>query len=467
VKGLSIRWRLTLWYGAVLFAVLTVSDVAIYFLLRHYLLVLTDAALKEELTELANEVGRARVVRELPGELGIRFASHEGYEFQVRTEGGESVFRSDGLGAAGLPRRTTTGGASAFETLTPEVIGHARLGSRVASGPAGPLVVQATVSLAPNDRALRELLTVLLTTGPLALAGALGGGYLLARKALAPVGQMAATAADITASQLDRRLAASNADDELGQLARTLNDMIERLERSFSEVRRFTADAAHELRTPLSMMRTAAEVALRSPRSPEQDGRVLEDQLEEIERLTRLVSQLLFLSREDVGLPTGPREAVYLDEVVREVAGHMQVMAEEKAVSLEVLSGGSRVVRGDRDRLRQLLFNLLDNAIKYTPPGGRVSVRDVSSNGTAAIVVSDTGIGIPAEHLPHVFERFYRVDPARGTEGGTGLGLSICRSIAEAHQGRLEIESEAGRGTRVMLSLPAPGNESDNEMEIT
>jgi heavy metal sensor kinase len=455
VKGLSIRWRLTLWYGAVLSAVLMASDVSIYFLLRHYLLVLTDAAIKEELTELVNEVGRSKDIRELPGELGVRFASHEGYEFQVRTESEENVFRSNGLGAAGLPPRITSGDAPAFETLTPEVIGHARLGSRIARGPTGPLVVQAAVSLAPNDRALRELLAVLLTTGPLALAGALGGGYLLARKALAPVGHMAATAAEITASQLDRRLAATNPDDELGQLARTLNDMIQRLERSFAEVRRFTADAAHELRTPLSMMRTAAEVALRSPRSPEQDGRVLEDLLEEIERLTRLVSQLLFLCREDGGFPTGPRGAVQLDEVVREVAGHMQVMAEEKAVSLDVDCVHSRIVEGDQDRLRQLLFNLLDNAIKYTPAGGRVSVRDISSNGSAEIVVSDTGIGIPTEHLPHVFERFYRVDPARGMEGGTGLGLSICRSITEAHQGRLLVESEVGRGTSVTLSLPA------------
>ena len=319
------------------------------------------------------------------------------------------------------------------------------------------------MSLAPNDRALRELLAVLLTTGPIALAAALGGGYLLARKALAPVGQMAANAAEITASQLDRRIAASNPDDELGQLARMLNDMIERLERSFSEVRRFTADAAHELRTPLSVMRTMAEVALRSPRSPEQDGRVLEDLLEEIEWLTRLVSQLLFLCREDVGLATGPRQAVCLDEVVREVAGHMQVLADEKAVSLEVHFCGLRTVQGDRDRLRQVLFNLLDNAIKYTPPGGTVSVRDVSSNDTAQVVVSDTGIGIAAEHLAHVFERFYRVDPARGTEGGTGLGLSICRSITEAHQGRLVIESEPGQGTTVTLSLPVASSESDKQ----
>jgi len=170
--------------------------------------------------------------------------------------------------------------------------------------------------------------------------------------------------------------------------------------------------------------------------------------------LSRLVSQLLFLCREDVGLPTGSRGAVRLDEVVREVAGHMQVMAQEKAVTLEVDCSRPCVVQGDHDRLRQLFFNLLDNAIKYTPPCGKVSVRDESSNGRVQVVVTDTGIGIPPEHLPHVFDRFYRVDPARGAEGGTGLGLAICRSIVDAHQGRLDVESTAGQGTTVILSLP-------------
>ncbi len=238
MKSLSIRWSLTLWYGVVLSAVLACSDLAIYFLLRHYLLVLSDAALKEELTELVDEVGRARSQSELPGELGLRFASHEGYEFQVRTESGESVFRSDGLGKGGFPAGRTVGPFPAFETISLEGIGHARVGCTQAHSPAGPLLVKVAISLAPNDRALRELLTVLLTTGPLALAGALGGGYLLARKALAPVDQMAATAAEITASRLDRRLSSIDRDDELGRLARTLNDMIERLERSFAEVRR-------------------------------------------------------------------------------------------------------------------------------------------------------------------------------------------------------------------------------------
>jgi two-component system, OmpR family, heavy metal sensor histidine kinase CusS len=453
MKRLSIRWRLTLWYGVVLSAIVVSSDISIYFLLRHYLLVLTDGALREEMTELAEEVGRAKKFGDLPAELGIRFASHEGYEFQVTTSEGESVFRSDGLKGGGLPLAKHSARIPIYETLVAETVGHARLAYRAARGPTGPLVVEVAVSLAPNDRALRELLAVLLTIGPLALTCALGGGYLLARKALAPVDHMAATAAEITASRLHRRLEARNPDDELGRLARTLNDMIERLERSFAEVRRFTADAAHELRTPLSMMRTTAEVALRAPRSPEQDGQVLEDLLEEVERLSRLVSQLLFLCREDVGLQTGPRRAVRLDEVVCEVVGHMQIMAQEKAVTLEVDCSRPCVVQGDQDRLRQLFFNLLDNAIKHTPPGGVVRVRDGSSNGRAEIVVADTGVGIPTEHLSHVFDRFYRVDPARGAEGGTGLGLSICRSITDAHQGRLHIESLEGQGTTVTFSL--------------
>ena len=459
----SIRWRLTLWYGAVLSTILVGTDVAIYLLMHHHLLILTDAALTEELVELGDEVGRAESLDDLPQELALRFARHEGYEFQVRTVGGESVFRSDRLGRGGLPvaRLDQESREPNYRTITVKPVGEGRLASQVVRGPAGPLVVQAAVSLDPNAEALRELVAVLLTTGPLAMAGALVGGYLLARKALAPVDRMVATAAEITATRLDRRLEGDQSDDELGRLGKTLNGMIERLERSFGEVRRFTADAAHELRTPLSMMRTAAEVALRSPRSPEQDGRVLEDLLEEIERLTRLVTQLLFLCREDAGLPTGPRRAVRLDEVTREVAGHMQVLAREKAVSLKVDCCATCVVEGDEDRLRQLLFNLLDNAIKYASPGGAVGVHGEVSDGRAKVVVADTGVGIPPKHLPHVFERFYRVDPARSEEGGTGLGLSICRSIAEAHRGRLEIESSAGRGTTVTLLLPKLSGEPE------
>jgi heavy metal sensor kinase len=464
VRRLSIRWRLTLWYGAVLAAILVGFSGAVYLLMHHHLLALTDAALTEESADLAADVGRCKSPADFPRELGLRYASHEGYEFQVSTDGGVSLFRSDGLSPQGLPffRPTTAPDRPVFRTVVLGRLGHWRIASRRVPHPTYPTVVQAAVSLTPNDQAQRELIAVLLLAGPLALAGALGAGYLLARKALAPVDRMVATAQEITATRLDRRLDAPVSHDELGRLATTLNDMISRLERSFEEVRRFTADAAHELRTPLATMRTEAEVALRSPRSPEQDGRVLENLLEEIDRLTRLVSQLLFLCREDAGIGSGRFRPVRLDELVREVGDHMEAAAREKGVDLKVDPPAPSRVSGDADRLRQLFFNLFDNAIKYTPSGGTITVGSGSTNGPAqvSIFVADTGIGIPAAHLPRIFDRFYRVDPSRSPEtDGTGLGLAICRSITEAHGGRIEIDSTEGRGTSVKLSLPGLSEE--------
>jgi heavy metal sensor kinase len=266
---------------------------------------------------------------------------------------------------------------------------------------------------------------------------------------------MVADADQITASRLDRRLDIPNPNDELGRLGATLNGMIGRLERSFEEIRRFTADAAHELRTPLTVMRNVAEVALRSPRQPEQYCRVISDMLEEVERLTRLAEQLLFLCREDAGLIPLAATRMQLDDLVRDAAEHMSVVAAAKGLTLEWGRLAACPIRGDADQLRRLLFNLLDNAIKFTPAGKIVRVALEQSEGEARIVVEDTGIGIPAEHLPHVFKRFYRVDPARGQEmDGTGLGLAIGRSIAEAHGGHLTIESTVGQGTRVTVAVP-------------
>ena len=253
-------------------------------------------------------------------------------------------------------------------------------------------------------------------------------GLLVGAKALSPVDRMAATAAEITATRLDRRLAEPETLDELGHLAHTFNTMISRLQRSFDEVRRFTADAAHELRTPLAVMRTEAEVALRSQRSPDRDARVLENLLEEIERLSRLVSQLLFLCREDTGigveqLPAGSARR----PGARRRRAHGGRWPERRGWICAPDLPDACEIKGDPDRLRQLFFNLLDNAIKYTPPGGRVTVEAEPSHGQVRVTVTDTGIGIPGEHLPHVFERFYRVDSSRSPEtDGNGLGLAIC-----------------------------------------
>jgi two-component system, OmpR family, heavy metal sensor histidine kinase CusS len=465
MKGLSIRWRLTLWYGLVLGIVLIVFGGAVYVAMRHALLARTDVALDGELDEISEDVQAAKDWTKLSEQLKRRFARHEMYEFQVSQVNGQPFFQSDRL----KPRRLRVPSVSSslkhldFETVrlgTDNVslgsLGNLRVMSALVSGPAGPVVVQTATSIASIDQELAELLTILLLAGPLALVCALGGGYMLARTALAPVDRMVQTADQITATRLDQRIDITRTDDELGRLARTLNGMIARLERSFEEIRRFTADAAHELRTPIAVLRNEAEVALRKPREPEQYRLILEDQLEELERLSRLVERLLFLCREDAGLVPKSRELVRLDEVVKVVAEQMRVVAEQKALRLEAGRVVPCQVKGDADQLHRLLFNLLDNAIKFTPATGTVTVETTCVNAEVSLVITDSGVGIPTEHLPHVFKRFYRVDPARGWEvSGAGLGLAIARSIAEAHGGSIAMESTVGEGTRVIVTLPA------------
>jgi two-component system, OmpR family, heavy metal sensor histidine kinase CusS len=453
----SIRLRLTLWYGAVLATILVAFSASVYLLMRHNLLALTDAGLAEELSELADEIGTVTS----PGSIGPRYAQqaqHEGYEFQVTSPDGRVLFRSDRLGAGSLPTAGPGPGQEEtnYTSLRLDGLGKLRVATRRVSLPSGTYWLQVGTSLGSFDDALRKLLTIFLITGPLAVGGTLWVGYLLARKALAPVDRMVAAAAEITATRLDRRLDVPPTHDELARLAETFNGMFERLEGSFGRIRRFTADAAHELRTPLTVIRTSSEVALRSPRSPEGDRRVLEDIVDEADRLGRLVAQLLFLCREDDGGGGARREdVVALDDVAREVADLMQAPASDKSVSLCVEDLDPCVVRGDGDRLRQLVINLIDNAVKYTPPGGRVTVRGELDRGHVRVEVMDTGCGIPEEHLKQVFDRFYRIDSSRSraTEG-TGLGLAICRSIVEGHHGRIWIQSEVGRGTRAIFELP-------------
>jgi heavy metal sensor kinase len=323
--------------------------------------------------------------------------------------------------------------------------------------------VQVARSLAGFDHESEELLLTMLVTGPLTLLVAVGGGYFLARRALAPVEQLRRRTREITADRLDRRLPVANPGDELGRLAQTVNDMIGRLERSFAEVRRFTADASHELRTPLTAIRTEAEVALGRDDLPPGQRQLLGSVLEECARLTRLTDQLLALAREDAGVAPGAREPVDLAALVAGVAETMRPVAEVKGVRLRADLAGPVPVRGDPARLRQVCYNLADNAIKYTTAGGEVEFRVESRGGCGVVTVRDTGEGIPPEHLPRVFDRFYRVDRARSREqGGTGLGLSIARSIVTAHGGRIELTSTPGQGTTCTVTLPVtPGTDGE------
>jgi heavy metal sensor kinase len=318
------------------------------------------------------------------------------------------------------------------------------------------------------DRELGQLLVVLLTAVPVALLLAGGAGYFLSRQALTPLAQLHRLTREITAERLDRRLPVLHPGDELGRLTQTINAMIGRLERSFTEVRRFTADAAHELRTPLTAIRTEAEVSLVKPLSVAEHQQLLGSILEECERLARLTEQLLMLAREDAGVGRTVREPLDLAALVHSVVETMRPLAEARGLQLRNDCPGPLYIQGDEVRLRQVFYNLLDNAIKCTPAGGTIEARLGRRDQAVVAVLRDTGIGIPPEHLPHVFVRFYRVDRARSrADGGTGLGLSIVQSIVTAHGGQIDLASAPGLGTTCTVTLPEMPELSEGEKRYT
>lgn len=459
MQWLSIRWRLTLWFGGVFALSLVIFSVVVYMSFARDLLGEVDRALDVELAEMSQEIERAPTEAVLQEQLQKNFGEIKAYELQVIRSDGSTFFSTPRV----RDRQFNVEQASSIEIqretarLKESPLPPFRVASRRAVGPVGQFVVQAAEPLEGYRHNLTELLLVLVALVPAVLAVALAAGYFLARSALAPVDRLTSAAEGITASQLDRRVDVPPVDDELGRLARTFNNMIAGLQKSFEEMRRFTADAAHELRTPLAVLKTEAEVALRQPRSPEAYREVLQAQLVEIERLTRLANQLLYLCREDSGLQPMTATPVRVDEFLPRLCEQLQVVAEARGVSLECGQVAAMTISSDPDRLRRLFFNLLDNALKYTPEGGRVrlSAGLREKGDEVEVLVEDNGIGIAPEHHAHLFERFFRVDPSRSRiNEGTGLGLAICRSIVEAHRGRIEIDSSPGKGTRVRVVLP-------------
>jgi heavy metal sensor kinase len=299
-------------------------------------------------------------------------------------------------------------------------------------------------------------LLVLLVSLPAALAVALGGGWFLAGRALQPVEAITLAARRIAAGDLAQRLTVAHSPDEIGRLAATFNDMIARLETSFRQVRQFSADASHELRTPLTVMKGETELALRRSRPAEDYRLVLESSLEEIDRMARIVDELLFLSRADLGEVQIESLPVRLDALVEDIQRQAVILGQEQAVHVVVGAVEPIQVQGDELRLRELLLNLVDNAVKYSRPGGKVEIALARDGTMARLSVADQGIGIPADAQARIFNRFYRTDDARAhAKKGTGLGLSICKWIAEAHHGRIEVQGTVGQGSKFTVILPA------------
>ena len=304
------------------------------------------------------------------------------------------------------------------------------------------------------EQQLGEILVVLVLGLPLIVGLAGVGGYVLARRALAPIDHLGAEARRITAERLHERLSVPNAKDEIGRLATVINDTLARLELSFDQLRRFTADASHELRTPLSVIRGIGEMNLRETRTPAEYKDAMGSMLEEVDRLTRLVDTLLRLSRADAGTMRLSREAVDLGQVTRDVVASLGILAEERQQRVNVDSVEHVVVHVDRLVLSDAITNVVDNAIKYSPGGSTIDVSVHRDGDHATVAVADQGPGIPAEHRERIFDRFYRIDEGRSREmGGTGLGLAIARWAVEINGGHISVDS-TGRGSVFRIVIP-------------
>ena len=467
----NIRFKLTLWYIVLLGIILTSFSTFLYLTLSRSLYNGIDVKIKSIAEVIASssmnpysQYSFSTLDRMLKDSFSLRPVTKF---IQVLDESGRIGKKSDNLQNFQLPisiraLKNASQGSITFETT--KAFGKYPLrmvtvpviqGRRVIN------IVQVATSLEEVEEALKTLLLILWITVPSALGFASLGGLFLANKALKPVDEITKTARMITSSSLNQRIKLKKTKDEIGRLAETFNDMISRLGRSFKQIRQFSADASHELRTPLTILKGEIEVGLRKRRRPEEYRKILDSNLEEVNHMTQIVDDLLFLSKADMGEIHLKKNRINLTGLISEVGTQVKVIAMAKNIRVHISNDSGVAVIGDRLRLRELLLNLVDNGVKYTPEGGEMRISVERDDGRVKLCVLDNGIGIAPEDQPHIFDRFFRVDKARSREaGGSGLGLSICKWIVEAHGGEISVESGVGKGSIFTVTLPlAPPDE--------
>lgn len=459
----TLRGRLVLWYTGILSAMLALLGATSLMMLDHSLRQNIDDSLNSVARAIAESVRRPSFY---PPSLEDTLESMLGPElaerfFQLLDPFGRPDPRIAPLGRRRLPLsaealRNAERGEATMETveLRPKADQSFRLLTwPVVRNNATVNIVQVAMSLENVEATRSRFLLVLLILAPVALAGAALGGWFLARRALSPVDAMVEAARRIEAEDLTKRIPAGSSDDELGRLAAVLNDMLARLEQSFDTVRRFSADAAHELRTPLTILKGEIEVALSSSQAPAEIRQTLGSCLEEVERLNSLVEDLLLMARMEGNALSAAPTPVNLAQVLEDVAPALSELAARAGNNCTVAAHPPVWIEGYDSLLFRLVFNLAENAIKYTPAGGKIDVALRQHNGAAVLAVRDNGPGIAADALEHIFDRFYRSDPAREGDG-TGLGLALARSIVQLHQGKITVSSRPGEGSLFQVSLP-------------
>lgn len=466
---MSIRTRLTLWYTGILAAILLLFSLALYSLLSQVLYEQVDDTIRSRAGEISSYIQaqtdplRLLITRQVQIPPVDVFSTSNTF-VQIMDRQGNIVARSANLGDNFLPIRRESfdqnlAGSAVLYTLT---TAQARL--RIYSAPLlilDPLEGETIIGVVQVAMSLHDVEATLLTARyaiglgvAFTLLLAAGVGAFMSHAALRPIDQITQTALQISrAEDLSRRLPTLRTQDELARLTDTFNEMLGRLEELFQQQQRLVADVSHELRTPLTTLRGNLDLLRRGMEQlpPEDIQDILQTMEGEITRMSRLVADLLLLSQADAGVQI-KKEVVELDAVLLDVYRQALLMAD--GVRVELGHEDRALVLGDRDRLHQLLLNLVDNAIKYTPAGGTVRLSLYRREDWVQVSVADTGVGIAKEDLPHIFERFYRSDRARSRQtGGTGLGLSIAKWIAEAHGGHLTVESELGVGSTFTLWL--------------
>jgi two-component system, OmpR family, sensor kinase len=461
---MPLRVRLTLWYGTALALVLIIFSVALYAMTARNLRDTVDESLEDTaMTAVRSleERGFLPLINE--EELLSQFPELTRIDkfFQIFSPSGTISIRSPNIKQHEVPlSRTALDAAFAGQKIFESAKYPKEPPLRLISVPImyrGNLlyIVQVGTSMESVGETLQRFLVLLVVAIPIALAVSLAGGWFLAGRALRPVDKITLAAQRIAAGDLSQRLSMPAAHDEIGRLAATFNNMIGRLDTSFRQIRQFTSDASHELRTPLTVMKGETDLVLRRPRLLDDYKSVLESNLEEIDRMTRIVDELLFLSRADMGEVRVESLPVAMESLVEDIHRQAKLLAQDRHI--EVLLGTVMpvVVQGDDLRLRELLLNLVENAMKYSHPDGKVEIALLNDGREARLSVTDQGIGIaPADHKK-IFQRFFRTDVARShTKKGTGLGLAICSWIAELHKGRVEVKSDLGQGSTFTVVLP-------------
>jgi len=457
--------KLTLWYILTFFLSVLIIFGFLYLRLKHQLIKEIDRILYDEANELSQML--AQGLKGMEGlkdfENGVTARTYYPISFRILDRDGSLFYVSKNFGEIGykdsdnVMSAVTKGKESLEEVKLPGRRRTFCIISIPMPREGKPIyVVQVATHLRFVRKSLSHFKGNMLAAFPIILVLGSLGGWILARRSLSPIGYIASKARSITSNNLDERLATRGTDDEMDDLIRTINEMIARLESSFKRISEFTADASHELKTPICALKGEAEVLLSKKRPLEEYQEGLAHFIDRFDQLNRMINDLILLSKFDSSQVELNMASLRLDLLVQDMGNLFRILAEQKGIDLQMGKGQEVTIMGDKVRLQQLFTNLIDNAIKYTPEGSiRITVERDGEN--AVVQVVDTGIGIPREEQEKIFKRFYRVDKSRSKEsGGVGLGLSIAEWIAHAHRGRIEVESELNQGSTFTVYFPLP-----------